>query len=130
GFARIARRAGETRVDMQASAIEIFGRPAVEAIGFLAALRHADELQKTGVIRVAVFSEPVHLLPEALHRRLPGLVAVIRQIAVDIVHLGAPLPGLDRAAARDPDRRMRLLHRPWPDIDIALLVEPAIEGKG
>jgi len=40
------------------------------------------------------------------------------------------LPGLDRAATRDPDRRMRLLHRPRPDVDIALLVEAAVERKG
>src|SRR5204862_4859996 len=44
--------------------------------------------------------------------------------------LRAPLPGLDRAAARNPDRRMRLLDGPRPDVDIALLVEAAVERKG
>ena len=115
---------------MQAAAVEILGRLAVEPVGLLAGLGDADELQKAGVIRVSVLAEPVHLVPEAVHRRLAGLVAEIGQVGVDVVHLGAPVPGLDRAAARDPDRRVRLLHRPRPDVDIALLVEAAVEGKG
>src|SRR6266487_2772162 len=88
----------------------------------------ADGLQKPGLIRVRLLAKPLHLLPEAGHRRLPGLVAEIREIAVDVVHLRAPAPGLDRAAARDPDRWTRLLHRARPDVDIALLVEATVPG--
>jgi len=94
---------------MQTAAIEIFGRFAVKAIRLLAALGDTDELQEAGAIRVPVFAEPVHLLPEPAHRRLTRLVAEIGQIGVNVVHLRAPAPGLDRAAARNPDRRMRLL---------------------
>src|SRR6266481_3715864 len=115
---------------MQTAAVEILGGLAIEPVGLLAGLGDTDELQKTGMMRIPVLAEPVHLLPEAAHCRLAGLVAVIGQIAVDIIHLGAPLPSLDRAAARDPDRRVRLLHRPRPDVDITLLVEAAVEGKG
>src|SRR5207302_3472276 len=70
-----------------------------------------------------------HLLPEAVHRGAAVLEAEIGQVGVDVIHLRAPLPGLDRAAARDPDRRVRLLHRPRPDVHIALLVEAAVERK-
>src|SRR5439155_21878934 len=79
--------------------------------------------------RVPVFAEPVHLLPKAVHRGLPRQVAKIGQVGVDMISLGAPAPGFDRAAAWDPDRRVRLLYRPGPDVDIALLVEAAVEGK-
>ena len=115
---------------MQAAAVEILGRLAIDAVGLLAALGDADELQKAGMVRVPVLAEPVHFGPEPVHRRLPGLVAVIGQVAIDVVHLGAPAPGLDRAAARYPDRRTRLLHRARPDVDVALLVEAAVEGEG
>ncbi len=59
-----------------------------------------------------------------------GLVAVVGEVAVHVVHLRAPAPGLDRAAAGNPDRRMRLLDRPRPDVDVALLVVAAVEGEG
>src|SRR5258708_28239830 len=90
---------------MQAAAIEIFGRLLVELHRLFARLGDADELQKAGAVGIAVLAEPLHLAPEAHHRLAPGLVAEIREVAVDVVHLRAPLPGLERAAARDPDRR-------------------------
>ena len=115
---------------MQAAAVEILGRFGIELQRLLARFGDADELQKAGAIRVHVLAELLHLVPEPGHRRLPGFVAVIDEIAVDVVHLGAPLPGLDRPAAGDPDRRMRALDRARPDVDVALLVEAAVEGEG
>src|SRR5439155_14031272 len=129
-FGGVAGRAGEARIDMEAAAVEILGRLAIEPVGFLAGLGDPDELQEAGVIGVPVLTEPIHLGPKPIHRRLSGLVAVIGQVAVDVIHLGAPPPGLDRAAARDPDRRARLLYGSRPDIDVALLVEAAVEGEG
>ena len=126
----VAGRRGEARIDVQAAAVEILGRLGVQLHRLLAAFGDADELQEAGAVRIAVLAEPVHLGPEPVHRRLADLVAVVGQIAVDVVHLGAPLPGLDRAAAGNPDRRMRLLHRARPDVDVALLVEAAVEGEG
>ena len=80
-------------------------------------------------MRVAILAQPRHFVPEPVHRRAADLVAVVRQVAVDVVHLGAPSPGLHRAAARHPDRRMRRLDRPRPDVHVALLVEPPVEGE-
>jgi len=96
---------------VQAAAVEIFGRLAIKLVGLLARLGDADGLQKPGLVGVRLLAKPLASLPEAGHRRLPGFVAEIGEIAVDVVHLRAPAPSFDRAAARDPDRRTRLLHR-------------------
>src|ERR1700730_2997566 len=96
----------------------------------LAALAHTDELQEARSVGVAILTDPRHFFPETVHRRLAYLVAVVGQVTVDVVHLGAPAPGLDRAAAGDPDRRVRILHRSRPDVDVALLIVAAVEGEG
>src|SRR6516164_3770967 len=126
----IARRHRPARIDPEAAAVEIFGRFAVQLKRLLAALGDPDKLQKAGAIWVPVLAKPRHLVPEALHRGAAVLEAKIGQIGVDVVHRRAPLPGLDRTTAGDPDRRVRLLYRPWPDVDVALLVEAAVEGEG
>src|SRR6185312_16844112 len=46
-----------------------------------------------------------------------------------VVHLGAPLPCLDRAATWYPDWRVRPLNGTRPDVDIALLVIAAVERE-
>src|SRR5271165_1074399 len=119
----IARRHRPARVDAQAPAIKILRGLAVEPHRLLAALGDPDRLQKPGAIGVPLLAEPVHLLPKAVHRRAAVLEAEIGEIGVHVVHLRAPLPRLDRAAARDPDRRVRLLDGARPDVHIALLVE-------
>ena len=126
----VAGRRGEARVDVQAAAVEVLGRLAVELprLGF--GLGDADELQEARTVRIRLLAEAFHLLPEAVHRLPRRLVAVVRQIAVDVVHLGAPLPRLDRPAAGNPDRRVRALDGARPDVDVALLVEAAVEGEG
>src|SRR3954452_10027007 len=67
---RIARRTGETRVDMHAGAIEILGRLPVNAVTLRAPRGDPDKLQEAVVIRVAVLPEPVHFGPEPVHCRL------------------------------------------------------------
>src|SRR5262249_24789667 len=112
------------------TSVEILGRLAVELHRLVAAFRHSDKLQEAGAVRVPVLAEPRHLVPKAVHRGAAVLVAEVGEIRVDVIHLRAPLPGLDRAAAGDPYRRVRLLHRARPDVDVALLVVAAVEGDG
>src|SRR5262249_5192432 len=113
----VAGRRRPARVDAQAATVEIFGRLAVELHCLGAAVGDADKLQQPGAIRVPVLAEPGHLVPEPGHCRLAVLVAEIRQVGVDVVHLRTPLPGLDRAAAGNPHRRVRLLNGARPDVD-------------
>ena len=125
----VARRRRPHRIGVQAAAIEILGGFAIQLQRLLTRFRDADELQEAGAIWIAVLAQARHFAPEAVHRRLAVLVAEIRQIRVDVVHARAPLPRLDRAAAGNPHRRMRLLHRARPDVHIALLVIAAVEGE-
>src|SRR5581483_3549535 len=124
----VARRRGKAQIDVQAATVEVLGGLRVALHGLRAALGHANELQETGPIGIAVLAELGHLVPEALHGPQSGLVAVVGEIAVDVVHLRAPLPRLDGSATRDPNRRMWLLDGPRPDVYIALLVEATVEG--
>ena len=115
---------------MQAAAVEIFRCLGIQVERLLAGFRDANELQEAGLIRIAILPKAVHFRPEPVHRGAAGLVAVVGQVAVDVVHFGAPTPGFDRSAAWHPDWRMRVLHRARPDVHVALLVEAAIEGEG
>ncbi len=60
-------RAGRSklRVDVQTAAIEVLGRFLVEPIRFFARLGHADELQETGAIRIAVLAAGDASLPRS-----------------------------------------------------------------
>src|SRR5215472_2740152 len=83
------------RADVEAAAVEILRGLRVELQRLLAGRGDAHELQKARAIGVPVLAEARHLLPEAVDGRAAGLVAVIGEIAVDVIHLRAPLPGLD-----------------------------------
>src|SRR5262249_43002953 len=121
---------GEVGADVQAAAVEIFGGLSIKLERLGAALCHANELKEPRSVRVAILAKPRHLVPEAIHGGASCLIAEIRQVAVDVVHGGAPLPGLDRAPAGNPHRRVRGLDRAWPNVDVALLIEPAVEREG
>ncbi len=69
-------------------------------------------------------------LPEAFHELLAAQVAAEAEVAVVVVVLGAEVPGLDRAAAGDPDRRVRLLDRLRPGVHVAQLEVLAVPGEG
>src|SRR6185436_4217266 len=99
GLAGVARRVGEARIEMQAGVVEIFRRLFVQLHRLIVRLADADELQEPRAVRVRMLALARDLAPETLHRRLARLVAEVREIAVDVVHLRAPLPSLDRAAA-------------------------------
>src|SRR5262249_19034396 len=129
-LADIAGRLREFGAHVQAATVEILRRLGVELHRLGAGLADADKLQEAGPVGVRVLAEPRHLLPEAVHGGAAGFVAEVGQIRVDVVLGGAPLPRLDRAAAGDPDRRVRVLDRPRPDVDVALLIEAAVEREG
>jgi hypothetical protein len=100
GFGGETRRAGETRIDIQAAAIKILRRLGIKFERLVPVFRHTDELREARAIRIAVLAKPGHFVPEAVHRRLTGFIAVIGQIAVNVVLLCAPASGFDRSAAR------------------------------
>src|SRR5215469_12528120 len=66
-LADVARGGGEPGTDMQAAAVEIFGRLSVELERLGTALSDADELQKTGAVWITILAEPLHFLPEPVH---------------------------------------------------------------
>src|SRR5262245_30258094 len=103
----IARRLGEAFPDVQALLIEVVHVLEIFALGLRVGLRHAHELQEARSERVVVGADARDRLPEAVHGGAAALVAEVREVAVDVVELGRPLPRLDAAAAGDPDRWMR-----------------------
>ena len=115
---------------MQAAAVKVLGGLLVQAQGLFVGFGDADELQEARPVGVAVLAELVHLLPESPHGAQAELVAEVGEVAVHVVEFRAPAPGLDGAAAGNPNRGVGFLHRPRPDVHVALLVEAAVEGEG
>src|SRR5258706_12539356 len=78
-----------------------------------------------GLVAEGLAGIAVHL-QIALHhvRRAEGL-----QVGVAPVRVRRPVDGLLAALRRDPDRRMRLLIRAGPEVDILDVVVPALESK-
>src|SRR5712691_2057902 len=93
------------------------------------AVGDAHALQKSCAIGIVVGARGGDRIPDTIHRRLAPLVAVAREIAVDVVELRRPLPRLDAATARDPHGWMRLLQRLGPDVHVAELRVLAVERK-
>ncbi len=98
-------------------------------LGLRVGLRDADELEEPGAEGIVVGADPRARLPESVHRGPAALVAEVREVAIDVVELGRPLPRLDAAATRDPHGRVRLLERLRPDVGVADLRVLAVERK-
>src|SRR5215472_11279442 len=120
---------GKANIDMQAAPVEVFSRSGVEFERLLPALRYAHHLGEARPVGIAVLPEPGHFFPKTFHDVPRHLVAIVRQVAEHVIHLGGPSPGLDRSRAWNPDRRVWLLDRPRPDVHVALLVEAAVERE-
>ncbi len=103
GDAGVAGRAGIARIDVEAAVIEILRRLGVELLRLGIVFRDADELQERHAVRIGLGAEPLHRLPIAVDDRSAGHVAEIGKIGVEEVVLDAPFPGLDAAAAGNPD---------------------------
>ena len=89
----------------------------------------ANDLREAGAIGRIVGAELGHALPIGLHQRVGAHIAVVAEIRIRIGIFDAEIVGLDRAAAGDVDRRMRLLQGLRPDIDVAQLGIAAVEGE-
>ncbi len=126
----IARGVGEARIDVQAAVVEVVDVLGIEPLGLLVGLGHADGLGEAGAIGRGVGRVALgHPVPVALHQRLGADVAGEAEVGIGIGVVDAEVVGLHRAAAGDVDRRMRLLDRPRPDVDVAQLVVAAVEGE-
>ena len=101
----------------------------IEFLRFGVGRANHHKLRKPGAIGIVIQAGLFDLGPVAIHHALPGLVAAEAQIAVRVIVVGGELPGFHRSAAGQPHRRMRLLKRLRPGIDVAQLGEFAVERK-
>ena len=76
-----------------------------------------------------VLSSRRDLVPVPVHQLLGVEVPGEGEVRVVVVVVEAEVPRLDGAAARDVDRRMRLLDRLRPAVDVAQLVVLPVEGE-
>src|SRR4030095_9465323 len=126
---QVPGRRGHPRIKVQASVEEVIDvRPPFALAGFVG-VADADLLEESATVRVRIFAERRHSLPVTVEHLLRALVTAEGEIAVVVTALGAEVPGLDRAESRNPDRRMRLLDRLRPDVDVTQLGVFAVPGE-
>src|SRR3984893_892352 len=92
-------------------------------------LRYPNELQESEAIGVRIPPPLLDRFPEIVTKAVGVLGAVVAQMTEAVVAVDHELHGRGTAGARDPDRRMRLLHRPRPEIDHGQLVMLAVPGE-
>ena len=115
---------------MERSVEEVLGRLAIQLVGLGVGVADTDELHERQAVWVrvlAILFDPAPVVADVLSGEQ---VPVVRQRAVHVVVLRAEVPGLDRPAAWDPDRRVGLLHRSRDRVHGAHLVEASVEGEG
>ena len=117
----VTRRGEPLRRHVQALVVEVLD--VLRVVGFRLRVRlgHRDELQEARAIRIALEPLLVHHVPVAVHHGGGGTGARVGEEAVADIVLGGEVEGADAARAGHPDRRVRLLHRPWPEVDLAEL---------
>ena len=129
GLCLVARRVGKRRVQVQTPVEEVLGGLPVQPAGLSVSVGHPDELDEASLKRVRLPPQVGHPLPEAPHGGLARLIPEVGEVRVDVVHLGAPLPGLHRPTSRNPNRRMWLLDRAGPRIHVTELRVGAVKGE-
>ena len=125
----VTGRFGEGRVHAKHLLVEIFHVLLVIFFCLLVCLRNAHQLQKSQAVGVVIDSTLGNSLPIALDDVVAAQIAVVGQVAVHVVPIQHPVPGLQAAGTGDPHRRVRLLHRTRPDTDVAQLVVLAVENR-
>ena len=108
---------------------EILGVLGVEVLGLGIGLADANELQETEPVGIVVAPLARDQLPIAVAHRLGVLGAVIAQMAEAMVQADDIFRGRGDAGAGNPDRRMRLLDRPRPEVHHAELIMLAVPGE-
>ncbi len=93
------------------------------------ALRHADQLQKAEPIGIRVAAALGHPVPVKIAEAVGVLRAVVTQMAEAIVAVDDEIDRGGAAGARNPDRRMRLLQRPRPQVHHRQLIMLAVPGE-
>src|SRR5207302_10014526 len=107
-LAHVSRRAHHAGVEVQALVEEVVDvRPPLALAGAIG-VAETHLLEEGLAVRVRVGAERGPPLPVAVEHALGALVAAEGEVAVVVVVLDAEVPGLERAEARDPDRRMRV----------------------
>ena len=108
---------------------EVLGVLGVEVFGLGVGLGDADQLQKTQAIRIVVAAFAHRHLPIAVGHRFGVLGAEIAQVAEAIIVVDDIFCSGGEPGAGNPDRRMRLLDRPRPEIHHPELIVLAVPGK-
>ena len=125
----VAGRVGKAVGHVQAAVEEIVQVRAVFLLGQRVGLRHGHDLGEPAAVGVHVLALFVQLVPIAFHHLRGALVAEVAEIRIVVVVVGAEVPRFQRSAARNPDRRVRLLDGPRPHVDVAQLGVFAVEGE-
>src|SRR5262245_56404108 len=115
---------------MQAPVEEIIDVRTPFALAGFVGVADADHLEEGATIRARVPAERRHSLPVTVDHLLRAFVTAEREVAVVVAAPGAEVPGFYRSLAGNPDRRMRLLYRLRPDVDVTQLGVFAVPGEG
>src|SRR3984893_3560011 len=92
-------------------------------------LGYADQLQETQPVGIGIAAALRDRFPEIIAEAVRVLGAVVAQMTEAVVPVDHELDRGRAARARDPDRGVRLLDRPWPEIDHGQLIMPAVPGE-
>src|SRR5262249_10754973 len=123
-------RISKTLEDVQTFVIEEIGVGIVVTLSGGVCLCHSHQLEEAGTIRIALDATGVTALPKPLQHLAATDEAKVAQVAIAVVVIQYPVPGLNAASSRDPHRRMGFLQGARPDIHIAQLRILTVKTKG
>ena len=124
-----SRHVAEMRRDVERLRIEVAQMLQVDALRFSVGVGDDDQLRESRAVRIVIHAGLFDRVPVTVHQYLRVLMTHEAQVAVGVIVVGRELPRLNRSAAREPNRRMRLLQRLRPRVDVAQLVESSVERE-